>query len=280
MTAAPISPAWGRTLRRTGARAALTVGTATVVGAVAGPAAAATVLVVVLVVLQPVLGRRRYQQLVSEISRDPGARLRHYVSGMLSSWAYVAVVAVIGGLSGRSATSIGLRLHGTEAGSDTQSAAWMAWAAVVLAASTVLIWRAGPRLLDRLRRQLRGFAQLVPRTMAERVAFAGVALTAGFCEEVLYRGFGIAYLRWLDPGMSRPAIVWVIAAAFGLAHLYQGPRNVVATGLAGALLAWMTVSTGTLLPAIVVHCLIDLRVCFLPGRLVDLGEPDRTGLLQ
>lgn len=269
----PSRSAWGDLARRVALRTTVVIGSAAALGALAGPAAAATALVVTMVAVQPLLGRRRYRRLVEEIRRDPGARLRHYVSAALSSWAYVAVVAVVGIMSGRHPTSIGLTLHAEDATAAVQAVGWVVWAAVVLAASIVLIWKAGPRMLDRLRRQLRGFAELVPRSRVERVAFGGVSLTAGFCEEVIYRGFGIAYLRWLDPTIGHTAVIWIIAAAFGLAHLYQGPRNVVATGLAGALLAWMTVSSGTLLPAIVVHSLIDLRVCFLPTRLV---EPDRA----
>jgi len=64
----------------------------------------------------------------------------------------------------------------------------------------------------------------------------------------------------------------VTAAAFGFAHLYQGTRGVLLTGLVGAYLAWLTLSTGSLLPAIVIHALIDLRVLALPD-LDEVREP-------
>jgi hypothetical protein len=55
--------------------------------------------------------------------------------------------------------------------------------------------------------------------------------------------------------------------------MYQGPRNVVVTGLLGALLTWLTIVTGTLLPAIVVHIALDLRVVFLPSSVTEPYEP-------
>jgi membrane protease YdiL (CAAX protease family) len=44
------------------------------------------------------------------------------------------------------------------------------------------------------------------------------------------------------------------------------------TGVVGAYLAWLTLSTGSLLPAIAVHALIDLRILALPN-LNDVSEP-------
>jgi membrane protease YdiL (CAAX protease family) len=56
---------------------------------------------------------------------------------------------------------------------------------------------------------------------------------------------------------------------FGFVHLYQGPRNVILTGVFGGLFAWLTLATGTLLPAIVIHVLVDLRIVFLPTALAE-----------
>lgn len=254
-------------------RAAVVIGIGGVVGAIAGPAVTATLLVVILVLVQPFAGQRRYRRLAQQVLRDGNARLRHYLSGMSAMWSYVAVVAVIGLLSSRHPSSIGLTLHATDRNAAAQSQQWITTTFVALAVSTVLIWRAGPKLTDRIRRQLLRFGALLPHTRVERVAFVGVSITAGVCEEILYRGFGISYLRWLSPGLGHAGLIWVTAAAFGFAHLYQGPRNVLLTGLAGAGFAWVTLATGTLLPAMIIHALVDLRVCFLPGKLL---HPSRT----
>src|SRR5438132_1468120 len=97
-----------------------------------------------------------------------------------------------------------------------------------------------------------------------------VAVTAGVCEEVLLRGFGFAYVRWLWPSSPDWAVVAMTAAVFGLDHLYQGARGVILTGLVGAVLGSVVTSTGSLLPAMAVHALVDLRVLALP----DLSSPD------
>ena len=119
--------------------------------------------------------------------------------------------------------------------------------------------------------QLRPVAALLPRTTQERWTFAALAVTAGVCEELIYRGFGLAALRWAVPGIGEGALIAVTATAFGLAHLYQGRVGVVLTGVLGAYFAWMTISTGSLLPAMLLHGLVDLRILGLPLEAVPPG---------
>jgi membrane protease YdiL (CAAX protease family) len=228
----------------------------------------ATVLVVELVFVQPFAGRRRYRRLKAEVATNPDARIRHYRRGIAGEWLAVGVVVVIGLLAGRDLGSIGLRT-----GSDARAAMNDVLAvAIVLGASAVIFRFGGSNIRALLRRQARGFIELLPRSREERLTFGALAITAGVCEEVVFRGFGIAYVRWLWPAASQPFIIVVTAAAFGFAHLYQGIRGVLLTGLVGAYLAWLTLSTGSLLPAIVVHALIDLRVLALPD-LDEVTEP-------
>jgi membrane protease YdiL (CAAX protease family) len=119
-------------------------------------------------------------------------------------------------------------------------------------------------LRDAIRRQVRGFIALLPRTSTERWAFAGLALTAGVCEEILFRGFGLAYIRWLWPGATHDWLIALTSVPFGFAHIYQGARGVVLTGVVGALFASLVLSSGSLLPAMLLHALLDLRVLALP----------------
>jgi membrane protease YdiL (CAAX protease family) len=235
----------------------------------------ATALVVLMVGGQPLLGRRRYMRLVQRIRTDPMARRRHYGRGIASEWIYVGIVVIVGLLAGRRAASIGLTLHHLKPGAVTTGLEFIVLVAAGLVVTTVMIWRVGTGVLDRLRRQVSGFIELVPRTRNERLMFAGVAVTAGICEEILYRGFGVAYLKWLLPGVGRLPVIVVIGLAFGIAHLYQGPRNVILTGLVGGVFTWVTLATGTLAPAIVVHALVDLRIMALPTALVEPPAADQ-----
>ena len=100
----------------------------------------------------------------------------------------------------------------------------------------------------------------------------GLAVTAGVTEELLYRSFGLSYLFWLWPGITSEEAVLVTAVAFGFAHLYQGWKNVLLTTLLGGMFGLLTIDTGSIVPAMIVHTLIDLRILLLTP-LVESAEP-------
>jgi membrane protease YdiL (CAAX protease family) len=82
-----------------------------------------------------------------------------------------------------------------------------------------------------------------------------VSLTAGFCEELLYRGF----LTWLVASyVGLPAAIGVVTVVFGLAHASLGRRGMVNAGLVGLVMSFIVVLTGWLVPAMIVHALIDI----------------------
>lgn len=234
---------------------------------------AAAVLSVVLagwlVFVQPWRGRQRYRRLIERLGHDPSARLEHYRRGIIFEWVGAALVGLLALLAHSRLRSL------WPPGTDTAVTRQLPGLAVALVAITAVYRFGGPGMRRALAVQLRPVAAILPRTPAERRVFAGLALTAGICEEVLYRGFGLAALRWAAPGLGHPGLIAITAVAFGLAHLYQGPPGVALTGLAGAYLAWIAIASGSLLPAMLLHALLDLRILGLPLDAVPLpgAEP-------
>lgn len=111
--------------------------------------------------------------------------------------------------------------------------------------------------------------KILPRAPAEAVPYAGLAVTAGVCEEFLYRGFAMAALARI--GLGGPAIVAIAAALFGLAHLYQGRSGLIGTALVGMVLGGARLLIGSMLPMVVWHAAIDL-VAGIAGRKYLLGS--------
>src|SRR4051794_38163185 len=179
----------------------------------------------------PVLGRRRFERLRVEVAEDPGARLRYYRRTVSRGWVSAAIALVLGGL----AASAGFHV-GPGSPSNPAAARVAVIEIAVLIPVTVLAFRRWPEMYRRMARQMLGpTAALLPSTRQERTWFVGVALSAGIWEEIVYRGFVIDYVRWLEPHASSGLLVGVSAALFGWAHLYQGPRGIALTGLAGLL---------------------------------------------
>lgn len=111
---------------------------------------------------------------------------------------------------------------------------------------------------------------LIPRTLEERMWFLGVALCAGVCEEILFRGFGFFGLHLL--GMPY-GIVWLVdGILFGCAHLYQGLRGMVGTALMGIILSLVFGLTGVLVFGMVLHAALDARLVLIPTSWLGLGS--------
>jgi uncharacterized protein len=115
------------------------------------------------------------------------------------------------------------------------------------------------------RKLMPDFEALIPVTSRERVLFAGVAISAGICEEVVFRGWLLGTLHETI-GLGGTALILTAAAIFGLAHVYQRTTGVVLTGLAGMLFCVLYVATGSLLAPIILHSLMDVRFALVPAR--------------
>jgi len=102
---------------------------------------------------------------------------------------------------------------------------------------------------------LRDQAWSLPVNRREAGWFIGpVSLSAGICEELLFRGY---LIPWLGQALPIWAAVLLSSVLFGLLHAYQGPAGIVRTGAVGLVLALVFVATGSLLVPIVLHVVVD-----------------------
>jgi len=105
--------------------------------------------------------------------------------------------------------------------------------------------------------KLRAMAErLFPQSTTETIFFTLLALTAGICEEFIFRGFVVAAL--FGAGLSNWAAVIVSSLMFGLAHLYQGRGGSVGTGILGVLFASVRIAYGSIFPVVIWHGVLDV----------------------
>ena len=102
---------------------------------------------------------------------------------------------------------------------------------------------------------------LLPSTEAERLTWLCVALSVGFCEEVVYRGYLQTQLAALS-GRSSLGIL-LQAVLFGIAHLEQGAAAALRIACYGLALGMLARMRRRLLPGIVCHVGIDLASALL-----------------
>jgi uncharacterized protein len=135
----------------------------------------------------------------------------------------------------------------------------------------VVLVRRSATAREKMLRPFKRLAFILPVTQEERAWFVFVSVTAGICEEILYRGFLIRYLS-NGPWHAGLWIALAIASiSFGLAHGYQGLSGIIGTAVLGAAMAMLFLASGSLWLPMALHAIIDLRILLLlrPGDLAS-----------
>jgi uncharacterized protein len=239
-----------------------------------GPAALSAVAVAgYLVVGEPFVGHVLHRRFEGRLRTDDGARRSFYGRLLVLEWGLAALVLVVWlSAPGVDAAAVGLRWPRSWPGPVAVAATVLVLGFVVV--STRALRSGGlARAAAEPRRPGQGrhaepavhaTLALLPRTTAERRLFTLVGVTAGVCEEWLYRGFLLAVVAAVGGGLPMPVLVAIGALAFGLAHAYQGVAGIVTTGVLGGVMAGLYLGTGSLLLPVVLHALIDLRFLLVP----------------
>lgn len=129
---------------------------------------------------------------------------------------------------------------------------------------------AQPDVAVRLRARLANVERLMPHARSEWTGFAALAVTAGVCEELMFRGYLTWALSHVLPSYAMAGLAQ--AVLFGLAHAYQGVRGVFLTMAVGAFLTVIVWMTGTLWVAMLIHALMDLNAGDLAIRVYGLPD--------
>ncbi|MFI5167004.1 MAG: type II CAAX prenyl endopeptidase Rce1 family protein [Thermoanaerobaculales bacterium] len=97
---------------------------------------------------------------------------------------------------------------------------------------------------------------LLPRGLIEGVLWVGLSISAGICEEIVFRGYFLVQFRALTPGVL-PAIL-LQAALFGISHGYQGAQATIEIAAYGALMGLLATWRGSLRPGMIAHAWTDI----------------------
>ena len=224
------------------------------------------------VLVEPFLRTNFYRNLKKTLTTDPNARLLYYRTQVLWEWSWVVLIIIIFIPRSQPFLQLGITLPGL--------LGWIIMAALLLGV-VLSIWliRGNPRAMQNMQRSLESSAVLLPSSPQERKWFAASAITAGICEELLYRGFLLNFLAITFPGLDFLLASIISGIIYGLSRAYLGGRGILQNSLNGFSFAVVFFLSGNLIsavnsnqpvgiigcliPAMVFHALAELRTLFL-----------------
>jgi membrane protease YdiL (CAAX protease family) len=214
-------------------------------------------ILIVLAVFVPWRGRTRVRELLARPSLGTADRVAMYGSTIVFQWLAAGVTAW------RVYAREGAESHVVRALGLALPKPWATIAvgvslSLALAATQIMSLRSLARTPSARRGPLYEMAaKFMPQTLLETLPFLALLCTVSVCEEFLYRGFAFLAFARLSYGSVAAAIVGS-SAIFAIGHLYQGRRGVTTTFFLGAVLGGVRAWTGSLVPCVLVHFVIDL----------------------
>jgi membrane protease YdiL (CAAX protease family) len=110
---------------------------------------------------------------------------------------------------------------------------------------------------EQIGKALENVRRLIPKTPTERGVWVLVSISAGVCEEFLYRGWLLSLFG------AALGSVWlgllISSILFGFAHAYQGRKAILGTGVGGVIFGIVFIVSGSLIPGQLLHTAMDLN---------------------
>jgi len=123
---------------------------------------------------------------------------------------------------------------------------------------------------------LKSFSYFLPGTWTERRWWVFVSITAGVCEETVFRGFMLRYLHVFPWRLNLTLALLISSVIFGVHHIYQGASGAARVAIFGILFGLLFLLTGSLLLPIIFHGAMDLSLLALLPPPADTPSREST----
>lgn len=206
---------------------------------------------IVLGVLLPWRGQAKLKKLLAQPAMTGAERLALYASTIAFQWFIAIVAAWRAWARGLGMSNLGLLNPGR-----SRIALAAIAGGVALGTFQWLNLRRAGRMKSKTPSFMRLLAQrILPQSRKELSLYLLLAVTAGLCEEFLYRGFVMAALGRV--GLPVWAVVLLSSVLFALAHLYQGRAGLVSTLIIGTVFGAARTVYDSLIPVMAWHATFD-----------------------
>ena len=210
----------------------------------------------VLAVIVPWRGWVRLQRLLALPSITSRDRILLYLSSIATQWIVTAIIAWRALARGYSFPALGLKFSPLP---DLLIVGIFGGALLGLAHWFNL--RRISRSKNPAAERIKSLAEKIfPHDGREAAVFSSLAITAGICEEFLYRGFVFGALTHIS--IPAWAVLVISSIMFGLAHAYQGRSGIVGTLILGMVFGLVRILYDSLIPVVFWHAAVDIVAGF------------------
>ncbi|MCL2620840.1 MAG: CPBP family intramembrane metalloprotease [Defluviitaleaceae bacterium] len=218
-------------------------------------------------VMVVITGKMRFKKLV-DVSYTEYTRVKFRVKNIISKWVALVVVLAMCWFASISLADIGFRAISFDYN------IWLTIIVLVLCGAVFLLFLYQAISPSHKKSEAdnlgnpnksnysKAMEAIKPRTRKEKIAATGSAITAGIFEEILTRGFLFYLLQMQFPNLPIVAIVLITSVIFGVAHFYQGIQGIIMTTVAGLLLGFLFMVTGSLVLPIFLHFFVNFSSVF------------------
>ncbi len=209
----------------------------------------------VIAMLLLIAGAVRQQKGITGTRFSSRDKLTVYIANSLALWAMALLALGIWWWGDRPLARIGLCQP------NPATTKWSALIAGLIVATWAFdfFWQTRPRRLANTRREWLKNTPFMPDSIKESVWFVPLALSAGICEEVVFRGYLIRYFESLlgDQSWSAWLAMLIPAAVFAWGHRYQRRIAMIKIFLLALAFGTLFIVSGSLLWCALIHFGID-----------------------
>ena len=214
--------------------------------------------------LEPILNHFEFKKL----KLHPSRRLKYYYMTILGLWLPVFLIILLTIFGGLTLSELGIKSIRFGAYSINK---WFSYFIILLSALYFISivyhmicmkissqYRvAYNKKVDHSHASKNIMDVLLPVTAKEKKYWTIVSVSAGVCEELLFRGFFIYALRDIFPNLSIYIVILITSFVFGIWHSYQGRKEILTTFLVGIFFCLLYISMDSLIPVILLHTFMD-----------------------
>jgi len=194
-----------------------------------------------------------YEQEIKDVIAQPNKRITVYCRTMFQLWLPALLLLVLVYQKELSMSDIGLQWHWGLANQIVVIGLFLISGYFLLSLKQL---REKVESHQAVREQM-SFVQWIMPTSAKEARYfiLGVSITAGICEELLFRGY---LMQLLSGYLPTYGVVIISSIAFGLGHIYQGPLHIIRTAIFGGIMAVIYLSTDSIIVPIILHAIVDM----------------------